>query len=226
MLDRVDIGVLGATGPAGRGLAARLAAAGHTVRAGSRDRARAARVVDELRARWGERVATLTAATNADAAAAPDLVVVATTWEAALETTKAHASLLAGKVVLAMANGLQKVGREFRAVLPPEGSLAQAMQALVPDARVVSAFQHVPAKALEDLDRPITSDVVVCADDDDARRLVLHLVASIPNLRPLDGGSLANSAGVEAFAAVLLSVNVRHRGEGTLRLDGVEGWAP
>src|SRR3954463_10142244 len=33
----VDIGVLGATGPAGRGVAARLASVGHTVVAGSRE---------------------------------------------------------------------------------------------------------------------------------------------------------------------------------------------
>jgi NADPH-dependent F420 reductase len=226
MLDRMEIGVLGATGPAGRGLAVQLAAAGHTVLAGSRDRARAEQVIDELRERWGQRVATLQPATNAEAAAAADLVVVATNWEAALETTEAHASLLRGKVVIAMANGLQRVGREFRAVMPDEGSLAQAMQALAPEARVVAAFQHVPADALGDLDTPLESDVIVCADDDDARRLVLTLVASLPNLRAFDGGSLANAVGIEAFAAVLLSVNVRHRGKGTLRLLGVEGFEP
>jgi len=226
MLGRMEIGVLGATGPAGQGLAARLAAAGHDVLAGSRERARAETIVDELRQRWGTRVATLRAATNAEAAGAADLVVIATNWEAALETTKAHAVLLDHKVVIDMANGLQKVGREFRVVLPEAGSLAEAMQAVVPDARVVAAFQHVPAEALGHLDQPLESDVVVCADDDDARRQVLALVASLPNLRAFDGGSLANALGVEAFAAVLLSVNIRHRGKGTLRLLGVDGWAP
>jgi hypothetical protein len=226
MLGRMEIGVLGATGPAGRGLAVRLAAAGHDVLAGSRDRSRAEGIVEELRGRWGERVATLRAVTNAEAADAADLVVVATNWEAALETTGAHAAALDHKVVIAMANGLQKVGREFRAVLPEEGSLAQAMQALAPNARVVAAFQHVPADALGDLDEPLESDVIVCADDDDARREVLALVASLPNLRALDGGSLANANGIEAFAAVLLSVNIRHRGKGTLRLLGVDSWAP
>ncbi|HEV2309845.1 MAG TPA: NAD(P)-binding domain-containing protein, partial [Acidimicrobiia bacterium] len=128
----MEIGVLGATGPAGRGIAARLADAGHAVLAGSRDRARAAGVVEELQAKWGDRLASLYPATNVEAAAAPDLVVVATNWEAALETTQAHADLLAGKVVIAMANGLRKVGREFRVVMPPEGSLAAAMQAAAP----------------------------------------------------------------------------------------------
>jgi 8-hydroxy-5-deazaflavin:NADPH oxidoreductase len=218
----MQIGVLGGTGPAGRGMAARLADAGHTVIAGSRHRARAERVVTELRERWDGRVATLTAGTNAEAADARDLVVVATNWEAALDTTRAHAAQLTGKIVLAMANGLQRDGKEFRSVLPDAGSIAAAMQALAPGARVAAAMQHVPAHALEDLEGPLESDVVVCADDDEARRTVIDVVGGIPGLRAFDGGSLANAAGVEAFAAVLLTVNLRHGGTGTLRLHGVE----
>ena len=59
------IGVLGATGPAGRGLAARLASVGHDVVAGSRDEGRSEAVVSELRDEWGPRVDTLSAGTNA-----------------------------------------------------------------------------------------------------------------------------------------------------------------
>jgi hypothetical protein len=51
---------------------------------------------------------------------------------------------------------------------------------------------------------------------------VLDLVYAMPNLRGLDGGSLANAVGIEAFAAVLLSINLRYKGKGTLRLLGVE----
>jgi hypothetical protein len=218
----MEIGVLGATGPAGRGLAARLADAGHTVLAGSRDPARAAAMVSEVHTRWGPRVASLRPATNEEAAAARDVVVVATNWEASLDTTREYADQLAGKVVVAMANGLTKVGREFQAVLPTEGSLAAAMQAAAPDARIVAALQHVPAAAMGELDQPLATDVVVCGDDDDARAQVIGLLDEIPGLRAFDGGSLANAAGVEAFAAVILTVNLRHRGHATLRLDGVE----
>jgi 8-hydroxy-5-deazaflavin:NADPH oxidoreductase len=222
MLGPMEIGVLGATGPAGRGVVARLASLGHDVIAGSRQRKRAEQLVQELRDRWGERVATLRAGVNDEAAAARDLVVVATTWEAALETTQAHAGPLAGKVVVAMANGLRKVNREFVVVPTKEGSLAAAMQAAAPEARVVAALQHVPALALGDLDHELATDVVVCADDDAARQLVIDLLDTIPGVRAFDGGSLANAAGVEAFAAPLLTVNLRHHGEYTLRLAGEE----
>jgi predicted dinucleotide-binding enzyme len=43
-------------------------------------------------------------------------------------------------------------------------------------------------------------------------------VQSIPNLRPLDGGSLRNAVGMETFAAILLTVNVRHKMRASLRL--------
>jgi NADPH-dependent F420 reductase len=220
MLRSMEIGVLGATGPAGRGLTARLASVGHDVIAGSRDPAKSAKTVASLREQWGERVAGLRAGSNDEAAAARDLVVIATTWEAAVDISAAHAAALAGKVVVCMANGLEKVGDEFRAVLPDEGSLAEAVQAVVPESRVVAAFQHVPAKAFSDLDDPLRSDVIVCGDDEDARRTVLDLVESVPELRAFDGGSLANALGIEAFAALLLSVNLRHKGKGTLQLSG------
>ena len=221
----MKIGVLGATGPAGGGLAVRLASIGYDVIAGSRDLARAEAAVAKVHEQWGDRVKGLQAGDNADAATA-ELVVIGTQWEAAVPTAKDHADALAGKVVIDMANGLTKQGREFRPVLPEEGSLAQAMQAAVPEARVAAALQHVPAAALGDLDHAIDSDVIVCADDDAARTTVLDLVAKIPDLRGFDGGSLANAVGIETFAAVLLTINLRHKGKASLRLFGVEPRPP
>jgi NADPH-dependent F420 reductase len=218
----MKIGVMGATGPAGGGLAARLASLGRGVVVGSRDPSRAETAVQKLRDRWGDRLDTLKPGANADAAAA-DIVVIAVPWDAAIATAARHAAALSGKVVIDMANGLVKEGREFRPVLPEEGSIAAAMQRALPESRVVAAFQHVPATAFAELDEPIESDVIVCGDEDDARRSVLELVSSIPNLRGLDAGSLANAVGIEAFAAVLLSVNLRHRGRASLRLLGVDG---
>ena len=219
----MHIGVLGATGPAGRGLTARLASLGHDVILGSREHEKAAGVVDELREEWGTRVASMLPGTNEVAAAAADLVIIATTWEGAVSTARDHATQLSGKVVVSMANGLEKVGREFRPVLPPEGSVSAAVQAAAPAARVVSAFQHVPASSFADLDEPLRGDIVVCADDDEAREVVLDLVTTMPALRAFDGGTLANAVGIEAFAALLLSINLRHKGKGSLQLIGVEG---
>src|SRR5437763_16901542 len=107
----MKIGVLGATGPAGGGLAARLASVGYDVIAGSRDAARAEAAVTKMRERWGDRVGSLEPGNNSDAAKA-ELVFVGTQWEAAVPTATQHADALSGKVVVAMANGLTKQDRE------------------------------------------------------------------------------------------------------------------
>jgi 8-hydroxy-5-deazaflavin:NADPH oxidoreductase len=222
----MEIGVLGATGPAGAGLAARLASVGHEVIAGSRDPDRAAALVAKVADRWGDRVGGLRGAANADAARAADVVVIATNWDAAIATAREHAAVLEDKVVISMANGLEKVGGEFHVVLPEGRPISETIQEAVPMARVVAAFQHVPAAAFAEIDAAMESDVIVVGNDDGARGVVLDLVVGIPNLRAFDGGSLVNALGVEAFAAVLLSANVRHKGKGTLRLLGLDGHHP
>jgi predicted dinucleotide-binding enzyme len=71
------IGILGGTGPAGRGLSVRLAAAGDEVVIGSRDAERARAVAEGLVATWPDRLAAVEGASN-EVAAAAELVVVAT----------------------------------------------------------------------------------------------------------------------------------------------------
>jgi NADPH-dependent F420 reductase len=216
----VKIGVLGATGPAGQGLAARLADVGYEVLAGSRERAKADRVVAELQERWGDRVAGITPANNVQACDA-EIVVLAVHADAALATAKYFADDLGGKIVVSMANHLVRNGTEFNAVLPPHGSLAKEMQALLWRSQIVTAFHLVPAAEFADLDRSMESDVVACGDDDVARASLMKIIESIPNLRAFDGGSLENAVGMETFAAVLLTINIRHKVRAGLRLSGI-----
>ncbi len=214
------IGVLGATGPAGRGLAARLADVGYDVLAGSRERVKAEAVIDGLREKWGDRVERITPANN-QAACNADMVVLAVHADAALATAKYFADELADKIVVSMANNLVKNGDEFNAVLPPHGSIAKEMQALLWRSRVVTGFHLVPAAEFVQLDRKMESDVVACGDDDEARHLLMDVISDIPDLRAFDGGSLENAVGMETFAAVLLTINIRHKGKASLRLSGI-----
>ena len=214
------IGVLGATGPAGSSLSARLASIGFEVVLGSRSRYKAMETCDHLLERWPDRGLSILASDNPGAAEA-DLVVIATPWDAAGSTAKAVADQLEGKVVISMANALAKVGHEFQPLVPPRGSVAASVQAAVPRSRVAAAFHHVPAKELGDLDHPIESDVLVCSDHKDATKTTLEIVNKIPDLRGLDSGELSNAAPIEAFAAVLLQVNVRYKTRVALRFTGI-----
>jgi 8-hydroxy-5-deazaflavin:NADPH oxidoreductase len=211
------VGVIGGTGPAGSGLAVRLAAAGHAVLLGSRDLEKAKNCVEDLRDPWGDRVAGLEPVTN-EVAATADIVVLATVADSIVATAAAHTTALSGRVVVSMANLLARVPRGFSAIVPEHGSVAVAVQLAAPGARVVGAFQNLPAKALGELDRAIDADVVVCGDDADAVAEVVDLTATVDGLSPFDGGPLGNAIAVEAFTAVLLTVNRARRGEHGIRI--------
>ena len=218
----MDVGILGATGPAGQAMAARLASVGVGVVVGSRSTARATEACETIRKRWPEIDLALTPGTNDDAAAA-ELVVVATPWDAAAATAASVADHLAGKVVVSMANGIEKIDGELRPQFPPEGSVAAAMQRAVPSALVAAAFQHLPARSLADIAAPLEGDVLICASSDTAFSVTAGLVERMPDLRPFHAGSLAMAGAVEGFTAALLAVNRRYKMRATVRLAGRSG---
>ena len=216
----MEIGILGGTGPAGRGLAARLASVGLDVVIGSRSKERANETCSAIHQRWPDRSLSLSPADNAVAAEA-QLIVIATPWEAAAATAGSVARQLEGKVVISMANALTHMGEEFEPLVPPRGSVAAHVQTAVPRSFVAASFHHLPAKALAQLDRPVESDVLICSDHPEAYEATAELVDLIPDLRPLNAGSLSNAAPIEAITAVLLQLNVRYKTRAALRLTGI-----
>ena len=215
------IGILGGTGPAGSALAARLASIGYDVVIGSRSRYRAMETCDGLIAKWPDLATRLEAGDN-PAACSCDLLVIATPWDSAATTAQESEDVLAGKVVVSMANALVRVGHEFQPLVPPRGSVAAHVQAAVPRCRVVAAFHHLPAKELGALGSPIDSDVLICGDDPDAIKAVSEIVERIPGCRPLEAGELSNAMAIEAFTAVLLQLNVRYRTRVAPKLTGIK----
>ncbi len=215
------IGILGATGPAGSGLAARLASVGFDVVLGSRSKYKAMEVRDSLVTRWADHDLEIEASDSAGAAEA-DVVVIATPWDAAASTAASVSKQLDGKVVISMANALAKVGNEFQPLVPPRGSVAANVQAAIPRSLVAAAFHHVPAKELGDLDEPVVSDVLICSDHPAATNTTVDIVRRIPDMRPLDAGQLSNAAPIEAFAAVLLQLNVRYKTRAAVKFTGID----
>ena len=214
------IGILGGTGPAGMALGARFASLGHEVVLGSRAKERAVEARDGVLARWPDLDLPIDGGDN-EAAAAAEIVVVATPWEGAAPTAAALEPTMRGKVVVSMANALVRVGNEFEPLVPPRGSVAAHVQAALPGSFVVAAFHHLPARELGALDHPLASDILVCSDHQDALEQVMALGAAIPGCRSLDAGSLSNAAAIEAFTAVLLQLNVRYRTRVAPQLSGI-----
>jgi hypothetical protein len=197
-----------------------LAEAGIRVTIGSRDAERATKVAAEVQARWPDLDLPLDGSDNAEAAAA-DLVVLATPWDSTIATARALQESLAGKVVVSMVNALLKEGREMLPLIPPRGSMAAAIQAALPESLLAAAFHHLPASEMENLESGLEADVLVCSDHRDATLATMGLVELMPGLRPLDAGSLSQAMAIEAFTAVAITLNIRHKAHSTLRIAGL-----
>jgi NADPH-dependent F420 reductase len=213
------IAVLGGTGAEGRGIALRLARAGHRVTIGSRDPERAAAAAAELGKRLG--ISGIAGHDNGNAAASAEIVVLSVPFAAERETLEGVRAVLDGKILVDVTAPLvpPRVGR---VQLPPGGSTVAATQAWLGEAvRVVSAFQNISAEKLEDPGTAIDCDVLVCADDAAARRTVIGLVADM-GMRGIDAGPVCNSAAAEALTSVLITINRRYRVSGAgIRIVGL-----
>lgn len=212
--------MLGATGPAGQAVAVQFAGIGIEVVVGSRALERAEETVSALKERWPGRELPLVAGEN-DAAADADLVVVATPWDGVLSTLLPLEDALAGKIVISMANALTRWGKEMVPLLPPTGSVSVAVARALPRSRVVGAFHHLPAGPWSDLDQALDADVLVCADDRDARREVVALIDRLPGLRGVECGGLGSSLAIEALTPALLEINRHYKTHAAIQVTGL-----
>ncbi|MER7681300.1 MULTISPECIES: NADPH-dependent F420 reductase [unclassified Streptomyces] len=209
------VGVLGGTGPQGKGLAYRLARAGQKVIIGSRAAERAQAAAGEL----GHGVE---GADNAECARRSDLVIVAVPWEGHGKTLEALREELAGKLVVDCVNPLGFDKKGAYALKPEEGSAAEQAAALLPDSRVTAAFHHLSAVLLEDPETErIDTDVMVLGEERADVELVQALAGRIPGMRGVFAGRLRNAHQVEALVANLISVNRRYKAHAGLRVTDV-----
>jgi NADPH-dependent F420 reductase len=209
----LTIGILGGTGPQGRGLARRLAEAGHPIVLGSRSVERAAQTAESIG------VDGVTGGSN-EAAAAADLVIVTVPYDGHADLLTSLAGQLAGKIVVDCVNplGFDKHGPYALAVA--DGSAAQEAQRILPDSTVVAAFHHLSAARLEDPEvQRFDEDVLVLGEDREGVGAVIELAAAaLPGGRGVFAGRLRNAHQVEALTANLIAVNRRYKTHAGLRL--------
>lgn len=209
------VGILGGTGPQGRGLAYRLAGSGQRVVIGSRSAERAAAAAAEIGL-------SVTGTDNAGAARLADIVIVTVPWDAHAQTLEALREPLAGKLVVDSVNPLGFDRQGAFALRPPEGSAAQQAAALLPRSRVTAAFHHVSATILSDpAAADVDTDVMVLGDDRADTDLVVQLANRIPGVRGVFAGRLRNAHQVESLVANLISVNRRYKTHAGVRVSGM-----
>jgi len=207
------IGILGGTGPEGNGLAKRWAAAGEHIVIGSREGERAAEFARLMRDRMGGAL-PIEGAENSAVVSRCDVVVITVPFSG-------HAALLKqlkpswkpGQIVIDTTVPLAAAvgGAPSRMLGVWQGSAAQQTRELVPSTvGVAAAFHNVSAEILGK-DEPIDCDILVCSDDEAAKRAAIELAEEIPGARAINGGKLENARIAESLTALLIGLNARYQ---------------
>jgi 8-hydroxy-5-deazaflavin:NADPH oxidoreductase len=189
----------------GRGIAQRVAVAGSAVwiydraeraATAAADAARGPGVAGEIRPR-----------PLADVLVA-DIVVLAIRYPATLELAAAHRGELANRIVVDICTPLDDTYEHL--ALPPNDSGAEQLTRVIPQSRIVKAFNTnlgvtLPVGAIDG--QPL--DTFVASDDEQAKATVIAALAG-SGLRALDAGALRNSRVLEAMAALGIEIGDRY----------------
>jgi NADPH-dependent F420 reductase len=220
------IAILGGTGPEGSGLARRWAKAGLDIVIGSRDATRAQEAAAQLRGKTGP-AARIEGADNAAAVAQAEIVVLTVPFTGAAALLKQLKGawkpdqiVIDTTVPLAATVG----GAATRMLGVWQGSAAEQTRELLPkEIPLAAALQNLGAELLAG-DTAVDCDVLVCSDDEKAKKTAMELVEKIPGARALNGGKLENARIVESMTALLIGLNIRYKVHSAgIRFTGLPG---
>lgn len=193
----MKISVLG-TGMVGHALATKFVQLGHDVMMGARDAS------NEKARDWAASQGA-SSGSFADAGAFGDVIVLATLGSATIDAAKLAGGVdaLAGKVVIDVTNPLD-MSAGFPPPLLPEfsntSSLGEALQAALPEARVVKALNTMNCDVMVDPSQvPGDHDVFYCGDDEDAKLVVAEILKSFGWKHPIDLGPITAARGTESM---------------------------
>jgi NADPH-dependent F420 reductase len=194
----MDIAIIGA-GNVGRALATSAIRLGHSVTVSSSNGDTAAKLADQTGAR--------AAASNRAAVEGADLVVLAVPYTTIVNILDDIGPALAGKIVVDATNPLKP---DYSGLQTEISSGAEEIQALIPTARVVKAFNTaLAARQTDPRIAGVDLDGFVASDDEKAKAIVLELVKGM-GFNPIDAGDLAMARELEALAWLNISLQTRH----------------
>ena len=214
----MQIAVIGGTGAFGRGLTLRWGVrTDHELVVGSRDPQKARASAEDYREVIAGRngTASVSGASNADAVAGADVVVLSVPPEYLSETIAEIAdSLSAGTTVVSPAVPMTRDAEGFHYDSPETADSVTALVAreAPDDVAVTGAFHNVAAERLADLDYDLDLDIVVVADDADAVDAVVTLAEEIEGVRGLHGGGLSSATDVERITPLLINIRLNNGG--------------
>jgi predicted dinucleotide-binding enzyme len=198
----VKIAIIGA-GNVGRALGAAWAA-GHDVTYGVKDPS------NEKYSTSGITGRNASVADNASAAAASDVIVLCTPWQAAEQAVRACGDL-SGKVLVDCTNPLSP---DFTTLeVGHTSSGAERVAKWAQGARVCKAMNQIGAPMMAHPSLPSTPVMLICGDDDEAKAITGGLVTEL-GFETVDAGDLTLARLLEPYALIWIHLALR-RGLGT-----------
>lgn len=208
----MKIAILGGTGSIGEGFALRWAGK-HDIVVCSREAERAEKAAEEYAGTLMSKrlfCCGITGCTSEAGIKDVDVVVLSVPYEGVTSLLKSLKPHFKNQIVISLVVPMKK-NRWFEYTPPKHGSAALEIRDTLPKSvKVVSAYHNVSAKKLANLDMTLDYDVVVCGDDEDAKKKVMELTKEIKNLRPLDGGGLDSSYMIESLTPFLINLALRN----------------
>jgi NADPH-dependent F420 reductase len=199
--------------------------AGHQVFVGSRSPDRAVEAAKTI-AQTAGRAVRVSGLSNENAVSQADVIVVTVPFAALIDTLRTlKPKFRSGQILVNVSVPLETAigGRATRTVGVWAGSAGELAATVVPSTvSVVTAFNNVSAELLKDPSKPVDCDVLVCSNDENAKKIVLDLVKGIGGARGFDAGGLENSRTIEQITALLVSLNIRYKVKSAgLRVTGI-----
>lgn len=194
----MNITIIG-SGNMAKGIGARLVSGGHKVVIHARDEAKGNELVDHLKSvKSSADVSVAAVGDDAD-----DIVILATPYTETENIAEQYDGF-DGKIVVDITNPVDFA--TFQLIPEPGVSGAQEIAKLLPNAKLVKAFNTVFAGTLETgvVDGK-ELDVFVAGDDQEAKNKVSELIKS-SGMRPIDVGPLANARHLEGFGLIQMTV--------------------
>ena len=192
----MKVAIIGA-GNVGKALATSITRAGHDVTLTAKHPEHAEAVAREIGA--------TTAATNAAAVGDADVVILAVPFVAAgEEVANEIRDDSAGKTIIDVTNPIKP---DLSGLATEDSSAAEEFQKLLPDAKVVKAFNTIFASNQANPTQEV--DGYVAADDEGAKQQVISLIESM-GFAALDVGPLSASRFLEGMALINIGLNAQN----------------
>jgi predicted dinucleotide-binding enzyme len=203
-------GILG-SGDVGRRLGDGFIELGHMVKIGTRDPSKG-EVVQWVSNHGGEE-GKASAGTFTDAASFGEMIIIATSWDGTSNAIKmADPTNFAGKIVIDVTNPL-----EFSKGMPPKlavgysDSAGETVQRLIPEAKVVKAFNIVgnPHFVHPDFPNGGPPTMFICGNDEEAKKVVKDNILTKFGWETIDIGGIDGARLLEPLAFLWITYYFR-----------------